>query len=369
MLAVSVDLGTIKVAGKAPNLTLALSSSLTIALPPLWADAPTANELCHASSTGRIWISKAGSCQVDISSLVNNEVPDPASFDPSIMAAIASFLSDCPVRKPLTWWHEVLLTFQVWQHTGLGLRTNHAFTPRPEHSHAQASYFLHHPDLSSQLIIPPDVPWAQLQGLRCKANYHFDSAKKLPQNKAQSLGRGATSPATSAHDTLVKTPSHSYSLRNNPKRSAKAVVAHEDISNDIYGSPANLMTNSGPRDINEEQEDLESLVSNAIAEMASLLDFAFGKLVGVRGASPGKRTIKRMETPSLIDIAPAVWDLQYLQVSSLHLASTESCLPIYRQCLHTPKSSHPLLPGLLVSRTRSLRVFGRSSTPLAAGKP
>lgn len=100
MLAVSVDLGTIKVAGKAPNLTLALSSSLTIALPPLWADAPTAKELCHASSTGRLWISKAGSCQIDISSLINNEVPDPASFDPSIMAAIASFLSECPVRSP-----------------------------------------------------------------------------------------------------------------------------------------------------------------------------------------------------------------------------------------------------------------------------
>lgn len=74
------------------------------------------------------------------------------------------------------------------------------------------------------------------------------------------------------------------------------------------------MTNSEPRDIDEEQEDLESLVSKAIAEMASLLDFAFGKLVGVRGASPGTRTIKRMETPSLIDIAPTVWDLQYLQV-------------------------------------------------------
>jgi hypothetical protein len=100
MLAVSVDLGTIKVAGKAPNLTLTLSSSLTIALPPSWSEASTAEELYQASSTGRIWISKAGSCQVDISSFVNNEVPGPASLDPSIMAAIASFLSDCSVRGP-----------------------------------------------------------------------------------------------------------------------------------------------------------------------------------------------------------------------------------------------------------------------------
>ncbi|KAK4154257.1 hypothetical protein C8A00DRAFT_42920 [Chaetomidium leptoderma] len=52
--------------------------------------------------------------------------------------------------------------------------------------------------------------------------------------------------------------------------------------------------------------------------MACLLDFAFRKLIGVRGASPGMRTIKRMVSPSLIGIAPAVWDLRYLQTISVH---------------------------------------------------
>ncbi|KAK4038692.1 hypothetical protein C8A01DRAFT_47716 [Parachaetomium inaequale] len=52
--------------------------------------------------------------------------------------------------------------------------------------------------------------------------------------------------------------------------------------------------------------------------MACLLDFAFRKLIGVKGACPGMRTIKNTALPSLIDIAPAVWDLQYLQTMSAH---------------------------------------------------
>ncbi|EAQ86625.1 hypothetical protein CHGG_07878 [Chaetomium globosum CBS 148.51] len=52
--------------------------------------------------------------------------------------------------------------------------------------------------------------------------------------------------------------------------------------------------------------------------MACLLDFAFRKLIGVRGTCPGMRTIKNLASPSLTEIAPAVWDLQYLQTMSVH---------------------------------------------------
>ncbi|KAK4101509.1 hypothetical protein N658DRAFT_425720 [Parathielavia hyrcaniae] len=52
--------------------------------------------------------------------------------------------------------------------------------------------------------------------------------------------------------------------------------------------------------------------------MACLLDFAFRKLFGIKGAVLGMRTIKSMESPSLIDIAPAVWNLNYLQTMSIH---------------------------------------------------
>ena len=101
MLGISVDLGSIKVAGKRPNLSLTLSTSFSIIMPPSWRAIPTAEELRLAFSTGKIWISKAGSCQIDVLSLVNGEVPTTASFDASIIAAIANFTSECPVSRPL----------------------------------------------------------------------------------------------------------------------------------------------------------------------------------------------------------------------------------------------------------------------------
>jgi hypothetical protein len=103
MPAVSIDLGKIKVAGKTPNLSLTLSSSCTVALPAPWTHSASATELCQASSMGDIWISKAGSCQIDVSTLINGQVPDAESLDPSIMTAVANFASDCSVCNGFSW--------------------------------------------------------------------------------------------------------------------------------------------------------------------------------------------------------------------------------------------------------------------------
>lgn len=100
MLDALVDLGSIKVTGKKPNLSLTLSSSFTISPPPLWPITLTADELSRASSTGNIWVSKAGSCQIEVLTLVNDEPPDFA-FEPSTVAAIVSLASECPVSRSL----------------------------------------------------------------------------------------------------------------------------------------------------------------------------------------------------------------------------------------------------------------------------
>jgi hypothetical protein len=97
---------------------------------------------------------------------------------------------------------------------------------------------------------------------------------------------------------------------------------------------------------NGEEEDTESLVSEAIADMAHLLDFALRKLIGVKGSSPGLRTIKSMVSPSLIDIAPAVWDLQYLQVSLDVLLSLDIANGDHRRWQDMRKLYHRLVREL-----------------------
>jgi hypothetical protein len=343
MLAVSVDLGSFKVAGKTPSLTLSLSTSMTIALPPLWLEAPTAKELCRASATGTVWISKAGSCQIEMSTLINGQVPDTASFDPTIIAAMTSFLPDCPVSNVLPT-SGISLTSQVWKLTGLELRTKHAACAQPDQGSARVSYFLHHPDLSSEMIAPLEVPSAQFQGLKCEVDYSFKPARTKASSKAQATQQASTEPLNLVPQAQ---PSHSYNLRSNPKRSKKATVAQEEISDAVPGSTSISYPHPEPSHGNGEQEDTESLVSEAIGDMARLLDFAFRKLIGVRRSFPGARTIKRMTSPSLIDVAPAVWDLGYLQVRAhvqpwLNIADWR-----HRRCLSMRKSSHRSLPESL----------------------
>jgi hypothetical protein len=96
MLVVPIDLGSVKVSGKKPSLSLLLSSSFAIALPPPWTHLLTAQELYEASSSGKIWISKAGSCQVDILGLDSDK---PSSvIDHHTMTAIVNLVQDSPVR-------------------------------------------------------------------------------------------------------------------------------------------------------------------------------------------------------------------------------------------------------------------------------
>lgn len=163
------------------------------------------------------------------------------------------------------------------------------------------------------MIASPDVPLAQFEGLRCEVNYNFGSVRsqtrtKLPRSKQTPPGF-----LDLGGDTEDALASHSYRLRSDPKRAWKVAVAHEEMDNPGPGLSSISPSQFGPGHDNGEQEDLESLVSEAIAEMSHLLDFAFRKLIGLKGSSPGLRMVKSMVSPSLIDIAPAVWDLRYLQ--------------------------------------------------------
>jgi hypothetical protein len=91
-------------------------------------------------------------------------------------------------------------------------------------------------------------------------------------------------------------------------------VAQKEISRAALDAPATMDSVAGaePR-LWEEGGELPTseIILN---EMGRLLDFALRKLVGIKGTSPGMRTIRSRASPSLMDIAPAVWNLQYLQV-------------------------------------------------------
>lgn len=54
-----------------------------------------------------------------------------------------------------------------------------------------------------------------------------------------------------------------------------------------------------------------------IADIPVLVSVALYRLIGVKKAMQGVRTTKNITSVPLIDIAPAVWNLRYLQVRLL----------------------------------------------------
>ncbi|KAK3989796.1 hypothetical protein QBC44DRAFT_77868 [Cladorrhinum sp. PSN332] len=290
MLEGELDLGSIKLAGRRTRLSLTLESSCAFSfLNATRKELPTAVELAEASSSGQIWISKAGSCQLNFATLINGEPLDDSSADTTLVSMIANLAAEC----------------QVWQEIGLELRLKHARETDGQ-QHMKSTYFLHHPDLSSGLIAPQDVSAAQFQGLNCNINFEFEITHEGPQDALEDTEIHLANP----EEPSQKPPRHNHGLRRNPKRTGKAQRAMGDAlsKSRLTKTPA-VKTTLGCA------EDLEE---GDIVEMAYMMDIALRKLIGIKKASPGIKFGKTTPVPALVEIAPAVWNLQYLQSMAVH---------------------------------------------------
>ncbi|KAK4667374.1 hypothetical protein QC763_308655 [Podospora pseudopauciseta] len=231
------DIGSIEVATINSDLSIVLTSSCVLSLPAIWDHVPDAIELYKASSEAIIWIAKAGGdCRVEFSTLLNGEPLDVAGLDPDTEVTISHLAAGCG----------------IWLELGLDLRLKHATHPELEHSNPEAVYFLHHPDLSSSLIAPPELPFASFQELKVDIHYHINMSY-------------STDDQTEATETT--------------------------------GLP----------------------LEDRLEEAMTLLDIGLQKLIGVKKSIPGVKVTKsNNDLPSLIGIAPAVWNIPYLQSMTVH---------------------------------------------------
>ncbi|KAM7200944.1 hypothetical protein V8F33_003610 [Rhypophila sp. PSN 637] len=337
----SVDLGTTTAwrvqqhQAASSFISLALSTSCAIDIPPdfLAATPDTALEPSHiarACKDGALWVSKAGSCRLDFAAVLVNGEGEDESLD--------SVINDTTLSRICS----SIAEFQVWQDIGLHLRDRHSedsdsdsditttWEEKNSRSHSSSSYFLQHPDLSSEIHAPPSVPCARFHGLTCQITLRFRNAghTTATTNSGQRSER-------LAHD-------HKYNLRRkaHPTSMAGDELAHVEnldtaavLGNHPFSAP-------GESRIHEREESLANggeiqgfLDGRTVPERAQsdsspmdiaqgieeLLDAALRRLIGVgKGGLKEIKVVRQLGQPSLIAIAPAVWNLRYLQSVTAH---------------------------------------------------
>ncbi|KAK4212216.1 hypothetical protein QBC37DRAFT_389027 [Rhypophila decipiens] len=335
----SVDLGTTtacrvqqhQAASSFISLTLSTSGAIDIPSDFIAETPDTALEpsrIARAWEDGALWVSKAGSCRLDFAVvLVNGEEE-----------SLDSVIND----KTLSRICSSIAELQVWQDTGLHLRDRHsedsnsdsdiATTWEEKNSRTQtsSSYFLQHPDLSSDIHAPPSVPCAIFHGLACQIKLQFKNAGHA--TATTNSGQRSERPA---HD-------HKYNLRRKAHPTSKAGGELAHVENpDTAAVLGNLPSSErGEPRIHEEKESLasggeiqgfldgqtvperaqsDSSPMDIAQEIEELLDATLRRLIGVgKGGLKGIKVTRQLGQRSLIAIAPAVWNLRYLQSVTAH---------------------------------------------------
>ncbi|KAK5660948.1 hypothetical protein OQA88_12323 [Cercophora sp. LCS_1] len=275
-----VDLGSIQVTGGGSGelgLSVVLSSSFSVILPPSWKGSATATELHRASQAGEIWITKDYSVLIEVLTLVEGKVFEVDDSGWHVTPAIVGLTGKS----------------KVWEDVGLVFKTKHS----PADSDAkgrrpQASYFLHHVVHPGDATPPSGIPVAHFQSLRLEIDFRAASPKRTPGK----MPKENTRPA----QPMAQPPrTHRYSLRQAPRQAKKVIEAEDDYDSESERTKP-VAANSDTRS------------ELAAFDEVNLLDAGLRRLLGVRGGLVGMKT-KWGTFPSLIDIAPGVWNPSYLR--------------------------------------------------------
>ncbi|KAK3951055.1 hypothetical protein QBC32DRAFT_393383 [Pseudoneurospora amorphoporcata] len=281
----TVNLGSITVARKNSPLSLELTASCLIdsETATLELNQLTATDLFQHSKDGNLWVAKSGSCQLVFKTFINGQLPDPNVINPAIISSLIGMAAECSDgdQKPET------------------------------------SYFLCHPDLSSEMIVPPTVTCVKFRGLVCKVNLRIDTSWR-GAGEPQRPSNKANQEITQTEPELPVVEETGPGGRRNPRRITRtANVKYADTSRQPVRK---AHPDTQPDSTNSEPDGviLLSISKEEQKKMALFLDVALRKLLGVKHTSPGVKVTEDTQLPSLIDIAPAVWNLRYLQSMTVH---------------------------------------------------
>ncbi|KAB5586071.1 hypothetical protein GE09DRAFT_1181169 [Coniochaeta sp. 2T2.1] len=286
-----IELGELQVTSTASKQSLYLSCSMTLDLPDSIDEQIDAADLAEMTESGHLWIAKAASCRF------------------------------------------------IWDDLSLKLREEYFKLIDEEEGTTYASFIINHPDLSSEFLSPQNMPCAQLVTVTCDVCYG-----KRPRQTTATRASRKRKRDEREHDGQ-EGPNGLWDNLRTP-----VGFYHEDTTEDEEEDEDQVPTRrhkAGKRktratsttapeiqDVPPEHQrrtttEPEAETGAALNDISLLIKSALSKLLGLKTPVRGARVVRNLPTPSLIDIAPAVFNIRYLQAFTSraeHIPYIASCL-------------------------------------------
>ncbi|KAH8907072.1 hypothetical protein BR93DRAFT_978564 [Coniochaeta sp. PMI_546] len=315
------DLGELQTTSKNSKQSLLLACSITLDIPATIDEHISPTELAEMTETGRLWIAKATTCRLEVASSVQGgelHGPDESS---TLAQYVVGAVEGCT----------------IWEDLGLKLRKEPSKAVDDVQQETYTRFLVNHPDLLSDFLSPKDIPCAKLLKVTCSVCYGSRPRKKCIKkpNKRRKIEE--------PERTRVQAP---YGLRHKPQPSKQASerdADEEEEENDDADEDERNKTQkrrhishnprAGPGTQNaiqpQRNERREPGGEELDADVALMIKAALTKLLGIKKTTRGVRVVTDLPGPSLIDIAPAVFNIRYLQAFSSraeHIHWIASCL-------------------------------------------
>jgi hypothetical protein len=212
---------------------------------------------------------------------------------------------------------------------------------------AKMGFIVNHPDLSSESLAPNDIPCGRFLGVSFNFCYGKKPTRDTDKNTTQKTTRN-TMQTAKQNATENKRRSEKRQPRNHQERRYYELRPRTRSGKVRYdaSSDSNTVDDDGPDfepdsdTVDDDGPDLEPVdtrrrivrpkattsrndqgarvgARNRVElreDLVLMVKTAFYKLLGVKKTTCGVRVRKDLDGPSLMDIAPAVWNLRYLQV-------------------------------------------------------
>ncbi|KAI1456147.1 hypothetical protein F4805DRAFT_458999 [Annulohypoxylon moriforme] len=288
---IELELKTFDLSRGDSNSSLSVTSlALISGLPP----SRRPEEIYQLIQSKQLWLISPGVCRIQISVCRDQSPMGSIENDVGFLEHLADAICQC----------------SLWATLGLTIKQED-IQYLPLYDGAPNLYFIvEHPSKSSVLLSPPHTPTARFNGIECLFRYQ-SVLSEVPRAVSERYDIRGTDMDTYSPDNTL-----------HPEELSHPNTSYEDAMLSNYWS--DLMVNTPTSRTPQRWDDV-----------AYFAQMALHVIIGIKKRTRGLRLFELDDRPSLLELAPAIWNARYLKAVTSHVAN------------------FPIISNILATSTRS----------------